>query len=313
MSDTPEFSEAKRALLEKYLRGDLPQAAKVIHATAVTQDIVAREVSSGVHVLPVQTGGSRRPFFFLHGQWEDGKSFHCYPLAHALGSDQPFYGLEPYHLDGRQGLPTLEDMAAAHIKAMRAIQSEGPYLLGGWCNGGLVAYEMARQIQAEGQAVDLLVLMDPDPLVYPFRFRWYRAAFNRLGKLLRLSQDKQLDWNLRLKHVWRLANIHLRRMEIPDKHLAFADLRQDYPRLFDWIASGYAPSSLYTGKTTFFWTTGANEERTSRKGWRKVEANGEVEVHLIPGDHITSRTVYLDVLADHLDSCIRKAQTSASP
>lgn len=239
-------------------------------------------------------------------------SFHCYPLARALGSDQPFYALEPHPLDGQQGLPTLEDIAAAHIKAMRVVQSEGPYLLGGWCNGGLVAFEIARQLRAEGQAVDLLVLMDPDPLVYPVSFRAYRAAFNQLGRWLRLSQDKQLDWFLRLKHLSRLVHLQLMRREDPHGHLAFADLRQNYPRLFDWIASGYAPPDLFAGKITFFWTQGDNEVRPSRKGWRKVEANGEVEIHLIPGDHITSRTIYLHVLADHLDSCIRKAQASAS-
>lgn len=313
MSNTPELSEAKRALLEKYLRGDLPQAARAIHA--VTQDTTAEGLSSDLGVLAVQPAGARLPFFFLHGQW-DGMSFHCYPLAQALGSDQPFYALEPYTLTGRQALPTLEDIAAAHIKTVRGIQPEGPYLLGGWCNGGLLAYEMARQLQAEGQAVDLLILMDPVPLVYPARFRWYLTAFRVLGKLLRFSQDKQFDWYLRLKHLWRLVYSYLLYSLFTraddSKHLAFGDLRQDYPRVFDWVALGYAPSSLYVGKVTFFWAYAGKEAKAFRKGWRKVEANGEIEVHLIPGDHITCRTDYLQVLADHLSTCIRKAQTSTS-
>jgi hypothetical protein len=100
-------------------------------------------------------------------------------------------------------------------------------------------------------------------------------------------------------------------MEDRDR-LAFRDLRQSYSRVFDWVALGYAPSSLYTGKITFFWAYAGKEAKTFRKGWRKVEANGEVEIHLIPGDHITCRTDYLHVLADHLDTCIRKAQMSAS-
>jgi len=238
-------------------------------------------------------------------------SFHCYPLARALGSDQPFYALEPYPLDGRLGLPTLEDMAAAHIKAMRAVQPEGPYLLGGWCNGGLIAYEMARQLLTEGQAIDLLVLMDPAFLVYPVFYRLYRAAFDRLGKLLRVSQDKQLDWYLHLKHFSRSLRYKLLRKEAPE-HMTFRDMRQNYPRLFDYIASGYMPPNLYDGKVTFFWSRVSYETKAKLKGWHKVEANGEVEVHVIPGDHITSRTDYLSVLAEHLDSCIRKAQESAS-
>jgi thioesterase domain-containing protein len=214
-------------------------------------------------------------------------------------------------LDGRQGLPTMEDMAAAHIKSMRAVQPDGPYLLGGWCNGGLVAYEIARQLRTEGQAIDLLVLLDPVFLVYPVSYRLYRAAFNQLGKLLRVSQDNELNWYLCLKYLSRSLRYKLLRKKDPD-HLTFRDLRQNYPRLFDWIASGYRPPNLYDGKITFFWSRVTYEIKARLKGWHKVEANGEIEVHIIPGDHITSRTDYLHVLADHLHSCIRKAQTSAS-
>jgi thioesterase domain-containing protein len=266
-----------------------------------------------VRVLAIQTGGSRRPFFYLHGQWIEGLSFHCYPLAQALGPDQPFYAMDPYLLDGRQGLPTMEDIAAAHIKAMRAIQPEGPYLLGGFCNGALVAYEMARQLQAAGHAVDLLFLMDPEFLQYPISFRGYRAAFNLLGRVLRLSQEKQLTWYLGLKHLWRSLRHTLLRKKDPE-HLAFADLHQSYPRLFDWIGSGYILSSLYAGKITFIWTEGENDvvARAAHKSWRKVEANENAEIHHLPGDHMTSRTVHLHVMAECLESCIGKAQLSAS-
>ena len=261
-------------------------------------------------LIALQVDGSRRPFFYLHGQWEEGLSLHCYPLARALGSDQPLYALEPYPLDGQQRLPTLEDIAAAHVKVMRAIQPEGPYLLGGWCNGGLVAYEMARQLRTEGHAIDLLVLMDPTPLLYPINYRLYRVAIDLLGKLLRVSRVKQQDWYLCLRYVLRYLHYKLLRREDPE-HLTFRDLRQNYPRLYDWIASGYRPLTLYDGKVTFFWTQESYETQAILKGWRKIEANGEIEIHVVPGDHLTIKTDYLPVLADHLDSCIRKAQGSA--
>lgn len=312
MSEYPQLSEAKRALLEKYLRGERPRSEST--RSALTQEPGAVQAPSNPRVLKVQTGGNRRPFFFLHGQWEEELSFHCYPLAQALGSDQPFYGLDPYLLDGRQGLPTLADIAAAHIKVMRSIQPEGPYLLGGWCNGALIAYEMGRQLRAAGQAVDLLVLMDPEYIVYPLSFRLYRGMFTLAGKLFRLNQKQQLDWYLGLKYYLRALRLKLLRKKDVDA-LPFSDLLQNYPRLFDWIALGYAPPALYPGKITFFWTEGENEgkvERPSRKSWHNVEATGEVEIHLIPGDHITSRTVYLPVLAEHLDSCLRSVRNLAS-
>src|SRR6266849_6028994 len=206
MPDTTELSEARRALLEKYLWGDLPQAAKA--ANVGTQHVEAEEDSPRERVMEIQVGGSKRPFFFLHGHWKGTPDF-CFSLARELGSDQPFYALEPYQFDGLPVPPTVETMAVAHIKSMRSVQPEGPYLLGGWCNGGLVAYEMARQLQAQGQVLDLLVLLDPSPLVIPFNWRWDRVAFDRLGRMLRLSEEKRLDGYLRLKHLGRTLRYKL--------------------------------------------------------------------------------------------------------
>jgi hypothetical protein len=211
MPDRAELSEARRALLAKYLRGDVQQAARIgtQHAEA--------EVGSPRHgVVPIQTGGSRRPFFFLHGHWQ-GTPVFCFPLARELGSDRPFYALEPYQFDGLPVPPTVETMAAAHITSMRSIQPEGPYLLGGWCNGGLVAYEMARQLHAAGQTVDVLVLMDAMFLGYRTGRRFLRGVISRLGNLMGLGPDKQLDWFLRLlrackplQHAYFLRTVYIR-------------------------------------------------------------------------------------------------------
>ena len=119
------------------------------------------KTDSRAPLVTVQTGGSRRAFFYLHGEWKGG-AFYCLELARYMGPDQPFYLLEPYKFDGLAVPPTLEAIAAAHLKSLRAVQPEGPYMLGGYCNGGLMAYEMARQLRAEGQTVEPLVLMDPE-------------------------------------------------------------------------------------------------------------------------------------------------------
>ncbi|MFL5663118.1 MAG: non-ribosomal peptide synthetase, partial [Ktedonobacteraceae bacterium] len=166
---------------------------------------------SAVAVVAVQTGGSKRPFFFLHGDFRRG-AFHCSPLARDLGSDQPFYALEPSRLDGSQVLPTFEAMAAAYIKSLRIVQPEGPYLLGGYCGGGLVAYEMARQLHAEGQTVDLLVLMNPNPISY---MRGMRRVINRLGRLMRLNESKQVYCFLWLQHMYRYLQHEYRYLRFP--------------------------------------------------------------------------------------------------
>jgi hypothetical protein len=330
MSETPQFSDAKRALLEKYLRGDLPQGAKA--ASVIPQGAKAEMTGPCECAAAVQAGGSRRPFFYLHGEWRGG-AFYCYPLAQALGADQPFYILEPYTFDGLRVPPPLETIAEVHLEALRRIQPEGPYMLGGWCNGALVAYEMARQLHARGQAVDLLVLMDS---MVPGRHRWVRRVISRLCGLLRLGQEKQLDWFLIVQHVYRYLRFPHYRQRKNSEHMEITEqaerghkrgkagfglarldglfttaeaLRQDYPKVFDWVTAGYTPS-LYPGKITFFWTS---EEPGYSVEWRKVvkAKEGEMEIYSIPGNDLTSRTEYLPALADQLRSCLSKAQTTA--
>ncbi len=79
-------------------------------------------------------------------------------LARQLSPDQPLYLIAPCGLDGGPIPPTYGEMADLHVRALREVLPEGPYRLGGTCNGGLVAYEMARRLEAAGQSVELLVL-----------------------------------------------------------------------------------------------------------------------------------------------------------
>jgi amino acid adenylation domain-containing protein len=169
------------------------------------------EKGSRTTIVPVQTGGSKQPFFFLHGDFLKG-AFYCFPLARHLGLDQPFYALEPYNFDGLEVPPTLEVIAAAHLEALRSIQPEGPYLLGGFCNGALVAYEMAWQLHAQEETVDLLILIDPDLVGH---CRQTRRIINRLGKLLRLSESKQLYWFLWQQHMYKYLQHVYRYLRFP--------------------------------------------------------------------------------------------------
>src|SRR6266567_3208116 len=128
-------------------------------AQAIQQRIDADEGSSRAAIIAVQMGkAGQRPFFYLHGDYMGG-AFYCFTLARGLGAEQPFCALEPYKFNGLRIPPTIKEIAAAHIEALRAIQPKGPYLLGGFCNGGLMAYEMARQLRAAGESLDMLLLI----------------------------------------------------------------------------------------------------------------------------------------------------------
>jgi len=103
--------------------------------------------------------GSRTPFFCVHAI--GGAVFSYVELAQSLGTEQPFYALQARGLDGRcEPFADLEEMAAEYVRAIRSVQPDGPYRLGGWSFGGAVAFEMARQLRAEGARVDLLALLD---------------------------------------------------------------------------------------------------------------------------------------------------------
>ncbi|HEU4558931.1 MAG TPA: alpha/beta fold hydrolase, partial [Longimicrobium sp.] len=107
----------------------------------------------------IQPSGAGRPLFFVHAAGGNVASYAG--LARHLGTGQPFYALQSRGLEGEEPPPLrVEDMAADYLAQLRAVQGEGPYRLGGWSIGGLVAFEMARMLAAAGERVDLLALVD---------------------------------------------------------------------------------------------------------------------------------------------------------
>jgi amino acid adenylation domain-containing protein len=270
-------------------------------------------VETRTALLPLQVDGAKRPFFFLHGDWTGG-AFYCFNLARALGSDQPFYVLEPYKFAGLRELPSFEEVAAAHIEALRAVQAEGPYLLGGFCNGGLLAYEMARQLEAVGERVDFLALINP---AAPVQYTALRAIGQPLSKLLGLGDTGQARLFLRTRHALR----HLYRKVLPrssrvqdfakllaiDPRLAcmfppLEALYNDYVNVFTWLVARYVTGG-YSGRITFFW---AQEELAMLQNWRTLaaeKASQGVENHIVPGALMTCVTEHIRELAECLSSC----------
>lgn len=110
-------------------------------------------------LVAIQAGGSRPPFFCMHGA--GGNVLLYRGLSKRLGPDQPFYGLQSKGLDGTcEPLTTVEEMAAFYIREIRKVQRRGPYYLGGYCGGGTIAYEVAQQLRAVGEQIAVLALFD---------------------------------------------------------------------------------------------------------------------------------------------------------
>jgi hypothetical protein len=147
--------------IEKLCGRPLPLSLLLTGATIanLAHYIVQANNESAEPLVAINSKGSRQPIFFLHGDWAGG-GFYCGRLSQQLGEDQPFYVLPPYR-SGSQTVFTLEDMAAYHIAAMQERCPHGPYLLGGYCIGASIAIEMARQLEAKGEKVTHLLLIDP--------------------------------------------------------------------------------------------------------------------------------------------------------
>jgi amino acid adenylation domain-containing protein len=110
-------------------------------------------------LVPIQTRGSKPPFFCIHGI--NGGVVRFHDLSQHLGTNQPFYGLQAQGLDPRYSCHTrTEDMAALYLEEIRKIQPQGPYLVGGYSFGGAIAFEIAQQLAAQGHEDTLVVLFD---------------------------------------------------------------------------------------------------------------------------------------------------------
>ncbi|MDJ0728292.1 MAG: amino acid adenylation domain-containing protein [Prochloraceae cyanobacterium] len=118
-----------------------------------------KDFTANSPLIPIQPLGNKEPFFCVHPA---GGHVLCYvKLSGYLGSDRPFYGLQAQGFNsGETALNTVEEMASAYVKAIREFKPEGPYQIGGWSFGGVVAYEVAQQLQKQGQEVSLLALLD---------------------------------------------------------------------------------------------------------------------------------------------------------
>ncbi len=125
-------------------------------------------------LVPIQTGGDRLPMFGVHGG--AGTILLYHDLAKLLGPEQPVYGLQAAGLYGRDPLQSrVVDMAEHYIAELRTVAPRGPYLLAGYCFGGLVAFEMGRQLLAAGEDVPLVVTFNAPSPSYIAR---YRPAFH---------------------------------------------------------------------------------------------------------------------------------------
>ncbi len=254
----------------------------------------------------IQPQGSNRPLFCVHEFFGD---VLCYlNLARYLGRDQPLYALEAVGLrDGAEPLESIESMAAAYVKQMQQVQPHGPYAVGGLSLGGVIAFEIARQLRARGEAVAMLALLDSAIRLENSQLTWKRVTVN-------LFQDLP-SWvrgSLQLtRRQWtELIKMKLRVMQprrppasgLSGKHdspatdgdfvsdladmFGFSENHKKVARAQQKAWGDYRPRN-YPGKITLFRARMqpffSSHER--EKGWKTL-AEGGVDVIDVPGNHL---------------------------
>jgi oxalate---CoA ligase len=314
--------------IERVLGKNLPLAT-LFQALTVEQlaDLLRQEGWSEFWspLVPIQSKGSLPPFFFIHAV--SGNVLNYRFLSQRLGLEQPFYGIQAQGLDGKQAPHSrIEDMAAHYIDVIRTLQPEGPYFIGGGSSGGVVAFEMAQQLAAQGQKVALLAMFDtyfPGELRYLPNAGLFRSkAYNllqkvdrQLGHLMLLSPREQLSYlfgtagriktriGTRIRGETSNAQAHGQSSHTRALREVLKANRQ--------AVRNYVPQA-YPGRIVLFLSVEA-PERTCydrRLGWNETAAEG-VEVHVVPGNHDNLfGEPHVEVLAEKLRLCLQRVQAT---
>jgi thioesterase domain-containing protein len=279
-------------------------------------------VSASSVLVDIQPEGNDRPFFCAHPV---GGSVFCYAdLARMLGRERPFYGLQA----PAQGVfsedalyssgTTIEQIAALYIRDIQRIQPGGPYLLGGWSMGGLIAFEMARQLTEQGESVGTLVLFDTH---LPPRNREAIDERDELPILIRFAADMsrmigkdQAD----LQEQFCSLDTNQQRSLLLDVLKRDGVLAEDAPgeemdallRVFTRNAMAVNRYSLRpcSQSILLFRAAAADAPEQLAQQWRRFAAGG-VELNLTPGDHYSIlRRPNVSLVAERLKSYFKQSE-----
>jgi amino acid adenylation domain-containing protein len=263
-------------------------AASTVEALAaeLRRGRAAGERSPLVRIRPE---GERTPLFLVHPVGGDVLAYAA--LARHLDPDQPVYGLRSRGLaDGEEPAATVEEMAADYLRALREAQPAGPYRLGGWSMGGVVAFEMARQLESAGEAVETLALIDSylpalhgraAPVDERVRVRTFAADLGLPPEALELAGEE--DGGSHLHRVLESA----RAAGLLPADVDAGRLERLYAVFGANLAALYAyPAKPYGGTVLLLRAAEHDAAETESAGWERI-ARGGVELHAVPGSHFT--------------------------
>jgi amino acid adenylation domain-containing protein len=256
------------------------------------------------NLVALRGEGSRLPFFCVPPAGSTALQFRG--LASLLAREQPFYALQPDGMDGETPPHArVEEIAAHYLRAMRSVQPVGPYLLGGRCTGGIIAFEMAQQLVAMGEEVALLAILDT--ILLP---AWIRKG-------ARPPSPAKPLWRsvLRIPHHLLQGRLSLVARAVD------AELKVLFNRRFRGArrvfvahlsaATEYMPR-IYPGRVTLFRSKSERRVPDYQDFWAEL-AGGGLDVRALPGDHDSLlNQPSLGILAQQLGRSLDAAQVSSA-
>jgi len=250
-------------------------------------------------LVPLQTCGLEPPLFLVHGG--DGDVINYKELVKALGEGRRIFGIQAKGLDGREApLESFEEMGRRYIEDIKTVQPDGPYYIAGFSAGGIIAFEMARLLEAKGERAAFVGIIDVDALRFDERFLRRNARRVFLRELLFLSKDimpnsprrragMDLKLWLRVKTMARVGakGLGIGSMGVGDLVPGDAVILPE-PRKGVYLAQiraagQYVPRE-YGGVVTVFRGEGIPFVYPSveESGW-EMYAKGGVDLHVVPG------------------------------
>jgi len=313
----------------------LPVSVLFQSPTVATQAQQLRQDTTPLltNLVPIQTAGFALPVYCLPGAV--GSVMYLYPLASYLGQQQPFYALQTPGLDGSTTPDTVESLAMYHIQALQQQQPSGPYQLMGHSSGGRVAFEMAWQLEQQGETVAFLAILDtsapdsnqPNPMADYTELNWLSDI------VLVFEELSGVELNLSLEQL----------QAMPEIETAYAQVMQAFVERQVLFAPGASVDELKALVNTYRITVQGHtdyqipgkvqcpihlfrsseqtpnveqsEFEDTREAWGWAECtHAKVEEHLVPGTHVTMMALpHVKILSDKLAQYLRTINLRENP
>jgi len=255
-------------------------------------------------IVPMRTGGNRLPMFLVGGGKHDNRSLvRLTRLIYYLGSDRAVYGLRTQAADGlRAPYSSLEEMAADFIREIRIIQPHGPYQLVGECTGGLIAFEIAQQLQTQGETISKIVLLDtyPPTLERKQYFRDRRKFSARMQRyfrqLSRMNPPEVFSYSLNL--LKKSAALIISPKLFGQESQGYTASMKHYKNLSKYQLRPYAGSiALLVSEKGY--------QKNPTLGWEKASIE-TLETYPVSGNHHSYIREQVKSTAATLKACLSK-------